>query len=114
MVVPSEIFHIAYAQSIRSYLVEQCSRILFLGPEEIWFSDTLQGTVLLLTEKKIRGGESSQGVAVTPIRNRACLTLPADNYFRNAREQGLRVNGCQSFSRRTNTTSWSNCNGIPM
>ena len=94
MVVPAEIFHIAYAQAIRSYLVEQCSRILFLDPEEIWFSDTLQGTVLLLAEKKIRGGESSQGVAVTPIRNRACLMLPADNYFRNASyTSGARIAG---------------------
>lgn len=94
MVVPAEIFHIAYAQAIRSYLVEQCSRILFLDPEEIWFSDTLQGTVLLLAEKKIRGGESSQGVSVTPIRNRACLMLPADNYFRNASyTNGARIAG---------------------
>ncbi len=39
---------------------------------------------MLLAEKKRRVGESSQGVAVAPIQNRACLTLPADEYFRNA------------------------------
>lgn len=36
MVIPSEIFHIPHAQSLRRYLAEQCSRILLLDPEEIW------------------------------------------------------------------------------
>ena len=53
MVIPSEIFHIPHAQSLRRYLAQQCSRILVIDPEEIWFDETLQGTVLLLAEKKM-------------------------------------------------------------
>jgi len=34
MVVPSELFHIPHAQSLRRFLAEQYSRILILDPEE--------------------------------------------------------------------------------
>src|SRR3990172_2150771 len=67
MVIPSEIFHIPHAQSLRRYLAEQCSKILILDPEEIWFSDTLQGTVLLLAEKKLKLSEKGKGVAIISV-----------------------------------------------
>lgn len=51
MVIPSELFHIPHAQSLRKYLAQQCSRILIFDPTELWFNDTLQGTILLLAEK---------------------------------------------------------------
>jgi adenine-specific DNA methylase len=84
MVIPSEIFHIPHAQSLRRYLSEQCARILVLDPNEIWFSNTLQGTVLLLAEKKHDISESGKGVAVTPITNRQMLSVDPEYYFQNA------------------------------
>ena len=63
MVIPSEIFHIPHASSLRRYLTTQCSRILLFDPQEIWFNNTLQGTVLLLGEKKREVSEKSKGVA---------------------------------------------------
>jgi len=84
MVIPSEIFHIPHAQSLRRYLAEQCSRILVLDPEEIWFNDTLQGTVLLLAEKKRDLCEKSQGVAIIPVKNRRMLSTDPEDYFQNA------------------------------
>jgi hypothetical protein len=46
MVVPSEIVHVMHAQSLRTYLGEQCRRIVIVDPQEIWFEGTLQGAVL--------------------------------------------------------------------
>lgn len=84
MVIPSEIFHIPHAQSLRRYLAEQCSQILILDPEEIWFNDTLQGTVLLLAEKKRALSERGKGVAVIPVTNRKALSTDPEYYFQNA------------------------------
>jgi adenine-specific DNA methylase len=84
MVVPSEIFHIPHAQSLRRFLAEQCSRILILDPEEIWFGETLQGTVLLMAEKKYERAERSQGVAVFPVRGRRQLEADPEPMFQGA------------------------------
>ena len=66
------IFHIPHWM-LRRYLAEQCSRILIFDPEEIWFDQTLQGTVLLLAEKKRDVGEMGQGVGVVRVASRAIL-----------------------------------------
>lgn len=84
MVVPSEIFHIPHSQSLRRFLAEQCSRILLLDPEEIWFGETLQGTVLLMAEKKYDRTEKSQGVAVVPVRGRKQLESDPEAIFQCA------------------------------
>lgn len=84
MVIPSEIFHIPHAQSLRRYLAEQCSRILIIDPEEIWFDDTLQGTVLLMAEKKMEISEKSRGVAIIPVKSRDALSSDPEDYFQNA------------------------------
>lgn len=52
MIIPSEILHVLHAQSARDFLLEQCSRIQIIDPAEIWFENTLQGTVILFAEKK--------------------------------------------------------------
>ena len=84
MVIPSEIFHIPHAQSLRRYLAEQCSKILILDPEEIWFDDTLQGTVLLMAEKKWDVSEKCQGVAIVPVKSRDALAGNPEDYFQAA------------------------------
>lgn len=84
MVIPSEIFHIPHAQSLRRYLAEQCSKILILDPEEIWFDDTLQGTVLLMAEKKRDVSEKSRGVAIVPVKSRDALSGNPEDYFQAA------------------------------
>lgn len=84
MVIPSEIFHIPHAQSLRRYLAEQCSQILILDPEVIWFKNTLQGTVLLLAEKKKSLSKRGRGVAIIPITNSQTLSTDPEYYFQNA------------------------------
>ena len=52
MVIPAEILHVLYAQGLRDYLIDECSKILLIDPEDLWFEDTLQGAMLLMAEKK--------------------------------------------------------------
>lgn len=84
MVVPSEILHIPHAQSLRRFLAEQCSRILLIDPTEIWFADTLQGTVLLLAEKKPHPAAKGLGVAVVQADTRHLLRSDPEDIFRRA------------------------------
>jgi adenine-specific DNA-methyltransferase len=83
MVVPSELLHILHARALRSFLIAQCSRILVLDPEDIWFAKTLQGVVLLLAEKR-NGSRGEAKVALVPVKDRTALARPAEEYFRRA------------------------------
>lgn len=84
MVIPSEIFHIPHAAALRRYLAMQCSQILLFDPQEIWFNDTLQGTILLLAEKKKKISDKSKGVAVISILDRTSLTENPEWQFQHA------------------------------
>ena len=74
MVVPSEIFHVLHAQSLRDYLVSVCHRVMIFDPEELLFPTTLQGAVLLLAEKKDKRSADFGGLAVISLANRSFLT----------------------------------------
>lgn len=73
MVLPTELLHIPHAQSLRRFLAMECSRVLVLDPQELWFEGTLQGVVLLLAEKKAASADRGHGVAVLPLGTRAEL-----------------------------------------
>jgi adenine-specific DNA methylase len=84
MVVPSELLHVLHARSLRRFLLEQCARVLVLDPQDIWFDDTLQGVVLLLAQKRERGGAGDADVAIAPVKDRTALADPAGEHFRRA------------------------------
>jgi adenine-specific DNA methylase len=71
MVVPAELLHVLHARSLRQFLASQCSRVLVLDPEELWFAGTLQGIVLLLAEKG--DGRQTPQVAIVPVKNRQAV-----------------------------------------
>ena len=73
MVVPAEIIHVTHAQSLRSYLGEKCRRLVIIDPEELWFDGTLQGTVILLAEKRSNNNEMAEGLGIYPVRGREFL-----------------------------------------
>ncbi len=85
MVIPSEIFHIPHAQSLRHYLADQCSRILLIDPKELWFTDTLQGTVLLMAEKKPKRSAKGKGVSVVSNATRRTLDRDPEALFQEAK-----------------------------
>lgn len=80
MVVPAEIIHVTHAQSLRSYLGRECRRLVVIDPEELWFSDTLQGAVILLAEKALVG-EKAEGLGMYSVKGREFLRLPPSEVF---------------------------------
>ncbi len=81
MVVPAELLHVLHAASLRTFLLRECSKVLILDPDDIWFSDTLQGVVLLLAERRRTGGEGIADIAVAPLKGRDTLNGKASKYF---------------------------------
>lgn len=96
MVVPAEIIHITHAQSLRSYLGRECRRLVIIDPEEIWFSDTLQGAVILLAEKA-QAGEKAEGLGIYPVAGREFLRLSPSDVF----------NSPQSINGKTVQGKWT-------
>jgi adenine-specific DNA-methyltransferase len=81
MVVPAEIIHVTHAQSLRSYLGRECSRLVIIDPEELWFSDTLQGAVILMAEKRESDAIRSEGLGMYPVKGREFLCLDPSDVF---------------------------------
>lgn len=84
MVVPSELLHVIHARSLRHFLLRHCSKILVLDPDQIWFSDTLQGVMLLLAEKSTAPNDEIAEIAVLPIKDRATLNCDAGKHVARA------------------------------
>jgi adenine-specific DNA-methyltransferase len=83
MVVPAELLHVLHACSLRRYLGEQCSRILVLDLDAIWFKETLQGVVLLLAQKR-EAAQTRAEVSIMPFRQREPLEQTPEDFFRQA------------------------------
>lgn len=81
MVVPAEIIHVAHAQSLRTYLGQECRRIIIVDPEDLWFPGTLQGAVLLLAEKRSGPNGAVDGLGIYPVKGRGFLRLPPSTVF---------------------------------
>ena len=81
MVVPSEIVHVMHAQSLRTFLGQQCRRIVIVDPQEIWFEGTLQGAVLLLAEKKLNSDAHGEGLGIHRVAGRGFLSLDPEMIF---------------------------------
>jgi adenine-specific DNA-methyltransferase len=84
MVLPSEILHVLHAEGLRRFLLSTCDRICIIDPTELLFDEALQGTVLLLAEKKASSGEPSKGVAVISAANNSFLALDPEKLFQEA------------------------------
>ena len=81
MVVPAEIIHVIHAGSLRTYLGQAARRVVIVDPEELWFSDTLQGAVLLLAEKKRGEHDRAEGLSIYPVRGREFINSDPDFLF---------------------------------
>ncbi len=97
MVVPAEIIHVTHAQSLRSYLGRECRRLVIIDPEELWFSDTLQGAVILLAEKKHDEADKEDGLGMYPVKGREFLHLDPSVVF----------NAPQSINGKTVQGKWT-------
>lgn len=84
MIVPSEIIHVMHAQSLRTFIGENCKKILIIDPEEIWFENTLQGAVMLMAEKKNNSNEASGGLNIKQVKGKSFLNADPEDYFLNS------------------------------
>ena len=84
MVVPAEILHILHAQSVRTFLGTQCSKILVIDPQDLWFQKTLQGVVLLLAEKQKHPEDRGKGGAGVSVGRGMALEKSAGRFFAEA------------------------------
>lgn len=84
MVVPSELLSVIHADSARTALLRQCSRVFVIDPEEIWFEETLQGVVLLLAEKhgSARSARKRSELGIARVSGRAFLSESAASLMR--------------------------------
>ena len=83
MVVPSEIFNVIYAQSLREYLGNVCSEITIVDPDDLWFDSTLQGAVLLLVEKKENRTDATKGLGIMRVHGFDFCNEDPDVFFKN-------------------------------
>jgi len=81
MVVPAEIIHVMHAQSLRSYLGGECSRLVVVDPEKLWFDGTLQGAVLLMAEKRKSEQVKAQGLGIVEVKDREFLRRAPSSVF---------------------------------
>ena len=81
MVVPAEIIHVMHARSLRTYLGQAARRIVIVDPEEIWFSGTLQGAVMLLAEKRRGQDDRAEGLGIFPVRGREFVNSDPEIVF---------------------------------
>ena len=81
MVVPAEIIHVIHARSLRTYLGQAARRIVIVDPEELWFSGTLQGAVLLLAEKRRGEHDRAEGLSIYPVRGREFIDSDPEVLF---------------------------------
>ncbi len=84
MVVPAEILHVMHAQSLRTFLGNNCSKILIFDPEDIWFQNTLQGAVILFAEKKKDVTKISDGLGIVKTNGHSFTLTKPKKYFNNA------------------------------
>lgn len=89
MILPAEIIHVMHAQSLRTYLGEQCSKLLIIDPEEIWFKGTLQGAIILFAEKKQAVKNHSYGLGIYKVAGKDFLKEDPEKIFDNT----PRING---------------------
>lgn len=85
MVIPSELLHVLHAGSLRKFLLQHSKRVLMVDPNELLFETALQGTVLLMVEKKATTSDASQGVAVHAAPDNSFLTEDPEQLFQAAR-----------------------------
>ncbi len=85
MVIPSELMHVLHAGSLRTFLLQQSRRILMIDPNELLFEAALQGTVLLMVEKKATTTCDSEGVAVHAAPDNSFLNGNPEELFEAAK-----------------------------
>jgi len=84
MIIPAELMNVIHSGGLRRFLLEQCSKVLVIDPQTLIFNGSLQGTVLLLAEKRRRGENHPCGLAITHEVDNNFLVADPETVFRSA------------------------------
>lgn len=84
MILPSELLHVLYAKGLRDYLLQECSQILLIDPEDIWFENTLQGVIVLMAQKKANPNQQTNGIAIIHTKGKSFATKSPSDLFSHA------------------------------
>ena len=84
MIVPSEILHVLYAKGLRDYLLQECSEVLIIDPENQWFDGILQGVVLLMGRKKSSPTDKTKGLSIFHTKDNSFAKQNPSELFNNA------------------------------
>ena len=81
MVVPSEIMYVLHATGLREFLLKSCTKVLIIDPNELLFDEALQGTIILLAEKKKDASRPSLGVGIKTGSISEILSVSAEKWW---------------------------------
>lgn len=84
MIIPAELLNVIHAGALREFLLRECSKVLVIDPLELMFTDALQGTVLLLAEKRVEQGTEEALLSIRYEPDNAFLHLDPEEMFRSA------------------------------
>ncbi|QBJ95112.1 SAM-dependent methyltransferase [Rhodococcus sp. ABRD24] len=84
MVVPAELMNVLHAGGLRLFLLEQCSKVLLIDPQELIFDQALQRTVLLMAVKRKDAEHENCGLAVVHEAQSGFLDSDPGDYFEAA------------------------------
>lgn len=84
MILPSELLHVLYAKGLRDYLLQECSNILLIDPEDLWFEDTLQGVIVLMAQKKTNPNQQTAGISIIHTKGKNFAQTDPNVLFANA------------------------------
>ena len=84
MILPSELLHVLYAKGLRDYLLQECSQILLIDPEDIWFENTLQGVIVLMARKKVDSNQRTDGISILHTKGKSFTNIDPYDLFANA------------------------------
>lgn len=84
MVIPSELLHIPHAGSLRQHLLMRCSKVLIIDIQDLLFGDALQGTMLLMAQKRAERSYKTGQVSVLSSQRRDILLQDPDVLFATA------------------------------
>lgn len=84
MIIPAELLNVIHAGALREFLLRECSKVLIIDPLELMFTDALQGTVLLMAEKRADQERDESLLSIRYEPDNAFLQLDPEVMFGGA------------------------------
>lgn len=84
MIIPAELLNVIHAGALREFLLRECSKVLVIDPLELMFVDALQGTVLLMAEKRAEKQRNESLLSIRYESDNTFLQMDPEEMFSNA------------------------------